>query len=388
MKKITCLGIESTAHTFGCGIVSYGSGKCNILANEKASYTTQSGGIHPREAAEHHYKNAVNVINSALEKSNHSMKEIDVVSFSQGPGLGNCLKAGAVAARSLALKYKKPLLGVNHCVAHIEIGKALTNAKDPIVVYSSGANTQIIGYENGKYRVFGETLDIGIGNLLDSFGRKIGLGFPAGPIIDKWCAEEFSEKDFIELPYTVKGMDLAFSGLQTAAETIWLKEKQKIEKNSEKKSNEKEMEIKNLKKIGENENNLEKKTIEKNVEHGKKEIELEKFKKNLACSLMLTAFSMLTEVSERALAHTEKKEILLTGGVAASRTLRKMLETMAIERKAKIFVPPIPTCTDNGAMIAWLGLIEFKNGNRMKLSETGIKPMQRTDQVKVNWAID
>src|SRR3989338_11619348 len=146
-------GLESTAHTFGCGIVSDAGGKCNILANEKSAYTTQFGGIHPREAMEHHLQNAKEVIENALQKAEINWKDIDLISFSQGPGLGPCLRVGAIAARALALKYRKPLLGVNHCIAHIEIGKALTQAKNPIIVYVSGANTQITGYESGRYRI-------------------------------------------------------------------------------------------------------------------------------------------------------------------------------------------------------------------------------------------
>lgn len=325
-----CLGIESTAHTFGIGIVSNENGKCKILANEKSVVVTEQGGLIPRELADNHYNNAVSVIQKALEKANLRMGNIDLISFSQGPGIGNALKVGAVAARTLALKNKIPLLGVNHCVAHIEIGKALTDAKDPITVYASGANTQIIGYENGKYRVYGETLDIGIGNLLDSFGRALGLGFPAGPKIDEMY---FKKENFIELPYSVKGMDLVFSGLQTAAES----------------------------KIG-------------------------KVKKEDLCySLMHTAFAMLTEVSERALAHTEKKEILLTGGVAASKALREMLGIMCKERGAELFVPPREFCVDQGSMIGWQGIIEYKAGRRMALKETEILPKQRTDDVKVTW---
>ena len=208
-------GLESTAHTFGVGIASDAGGKCNILANEKSAYTTQFGGIHPKEAMEHHLKNAKSVIENALRTAKIDWNEIDLVSFSQGPGLGPCLRVGALAARALSLKYKKPLLGVNHCVAHIEIGKALTQAKNPIIVYVSGANTQITGYESGRYRIYGETLDIGVGNLLDVFGRSLGIGFPAGPSLDKMY---FESKNYIALPYTVKGMDLTFSGLLTAAE--------------------------------------------------------------------------------------------------------------------------------------------------------------------------
>jgi universal protein Kae1 len=322
-----CLGIESTAHTLGIGIVNE---ECEILANEKASYTPKKGGIHPREAADLHYENAEQVLRKAIERAGLSLKEISMISFSQGPGLGQCLKVGAVLARTLSLLHNIPLLGVNHCVAHIEIGRKLCNAFDPLVVYASGANTQVIGFESGKYRVFGETLDIGIGNLLDSFARELGISFPGGPVIDKMY---FKAKKYIELPYTVKGMDLVFSGLLTAA----------------------------IKRIGkENENDL-------------------------AYSLMHNAFAMLTEVSERALAHTGKKELLLTGGVAASKALREMLQKMCKERKARFFVPPHEVCVDNGAMIAWQGLLEFSHGKRMKLSETEINQKFRTDDVEVNW---
>ncbi|MBN1940583.1 MAG: tRNA (adenosine(37)-N6)-threonylcarbamoyltransferase complex transferase subunit TsaD [Candidatus Diapherotrites archaeon] len=321
------LGIESTAHTFGIGIVD---SECNILANEKHSVATEAGGLIPRELAEHHLKHAKPLLESALEKARVKIKEIDLISFSQGPGIGNALSIGAVAARALALGNKKPLLGVNHCVAHVEIAKKLTNAKDAIYVYASGANTQIIGYETGRYRVYGETLDIGIGNLLDSFGRALGIGFPAGPKIDEMY---FQAKEYVELPYSVKGMDLVFSGLQTAAERL-------VGKADE---------------------------------------------KDLAYSLMHNAFAELTEVSERALAHTEKGELVVTGGVAASKALRKMLQEMCEARGAFFRVPPFPACPDSGLLPAWLGVVEYESGIRMKLEETIVKPKQRTDDVEVTW---
>ncbi len=322
-----CLGIESTAHTFSVGIVD---SNCGILANEKHMHVTESGGLVPSELAEHHYSHAAEVLEKALQKSGKKLEEIDLFSFAQGPGMGPALQVGALVARTLALQYQKPLLGVNHCVSHIEIGKALTNCKDPITVYASGGNTQIIGFENGKYRVFGETLDIGIGNLLDSFGRSLGMGFPAGPKIDELY---FQSHHLVELPYSVKGMDLVFSGLLTAAE-------QKIGKAPE---------------------------------------------KDLAFSLMHTAFAMLTEVTERALAHTEKKEVLLVGGVAASKALQEMLGKMCNERGANLFVPPREACGDCGLLPAWLGLLEYKSGVRMKIEETAVQQRQRTDQIDVVW---
>ncbi|MEK6970350.1 MAG: KEOPS complex N(6)-L-threonylcarbamoyladenine synthase Kae1 [archaeon] len=321
------LGIESTAHTFGVGIVDE---RCEVLANVKASYTNPDAGIHPRLAADHHLTNGPRVLRDALEKAGLGMKDIEVVSFSQGPGLGPCLRVGGITARYLSSKYGKPILGVNHCVAHVEIGKVKTKARDPVVVYTSGANTQIITYECRKYRVLGETLDMGVGNVLDQFGRDMGMGFPAGPVID---GRYFKGKNLIPLPYSVKGMDLVFAGLLTAA----------------------------TQKIG-------------NADED-----------DLCYSLMHTAFSMITEVAERALAHSEKNELLVTGGVAASKALSEMLTHMCRDRGAALHVVPIPYAMDNGAMIAWQGMIEHRAGRTQSIPETGVNQRYRTDQVDVFW---
>ena len=320
-----CLGIESTAHTFGVGVVDE---KCRVLANEKDSHSTEAGGLIPRELTDHHVMAAPKVIEKALQSASVKMKDIEVVAFSIGPGIGPALKVGAVAARTLSLKYGKPLLGVNHPIAHIEIGKTVTGCNDPLVVYASGGNTQIIGFDSGKYRVYGETLDTGIGNLLDSFGRELGLGFPAGPKID---AMYFKANKFIELPYSVKGMDLHFSGLLTAA-------KQNIGKCSE---------------------------------------------KNLAYSLMHTAFAMVTEVTERALAHCDKDEVLLIGGVAANQRLCEMLKIMCRERKAKFYAVPVKYSGDNAAMIGWQGILEYKK--RKTEEDIDIRSTWRIDQVETVW---
>ena len=182
MKKKICLGIESTAHTAGVAIVDE---KCNVLANEKHMYTTEQGGLIPRELAEHHSRYFPQLLKSALEKSKLDWDDIDCICYSAGPGIGTALSTGAVVARMLAGFHEKPIIPVNHAVAHIEIAKKMCNSTDPLTLYVSGGNTQIIGYESGKYRVYGETLDIGVGNLLDSFARSLGIGFPGGPVLDK-----------------------------------------------------------------------------------------------------------------------------------------------------------------------------------------------------------
>ncbi len=320
------LGIESTAHTFGVGIVDENA---RILADARLVFRPKEGGIHPRAAAQLFSERGHEVVKEALEQAKIGPEDVDVVAFSIGPGLGPCLRTGAIVARLIASKYQKPLVGVNHCIAHIEIGKVLTNVKDPLVVYLSGANTQIIAFSKGRYRVFGETLDMGLGNMLDSFARYVGIPFPGGPKIEELARKG---KKFIPLPYTVKGSDLTFSGLLTAAKRA-----------------------------------------------------LRKYPLEDVCfSLQEVAFSMVAEVAERALAHTEKREVLLVGGVAANKRLREIMEGVAREHDARFSVVPQRYAADNGVMIAWTGLLMYKSGVRTPI-HAEVNPKFRTDQVDVTW---
>ncbi|MDX1534927.1 MAG: tRNA (adenosine(37)-N6)-threonylcarbamoyltransferase complex transferase subunit TsaD, partial [Thermoplasmata archaeon] len=212
-----CLGLEGTAHTLGIGVVD---DRGTVLANQGAMYRPAAGGIHPREAANHHADHLRPLLRQALEEAGVGLHDLDLIAFSQGPGLGPSLRTVATAARALALALDLPLVGVNHCIAHVEIGRAVTPAEDPVLLYLSGGNTQVISYAAGRYRVFGETLDIGLGNLLDKVGRTLGFPFPAGPEIERQAQEGTA---WLPLPYSVKGMDVAFSGILTAAEALHAK---------------------------------------------------------------------------------------------------------------------------------------------------------------------
>ncbi len=323
------LGIEGTAHTVGVGIVS----EEKILANVSHMYRPPEGGIHPREAANHHVQYLPKLLKEAMEKAGIGPGDVDGISFSQGPGLGPCLRTVATAARVLSLKLKVPIVGVNHCIAHLEIGRFSTGAEDPVMLYTSGGNTQIISYASGRYRVFGETLDIGIGNMLDKLAREMGLPFPGGPRIEKMALE--GEK-YIPLPYSVKGMDMAFSGILTAA----------------------------INRIGKDRN------------------------EDIAYSVQETVFAMLTEATERALTHLRKDEILMAGGVARNKRLQDMLRVMAEERGARLYVPPGELCVDNGAMIAYLGLLFLRHGKEMRIEDTQVIQRFRTDAVDIPWSVE
>jgi len=326
------IGIEGTAHSIGVGVINGDYEKCKVLSNIIKIYKPKQGGIHPREAANHHAEFIADLITESVRKAKVDFNDVDIVSFSKGPGLGPCLRTTATAARALSLSINKPIMGVNHCVAHLEIGRGtLNNCKDPVLLYTSGANTQVIAFAEGRYRVFGETLDIGIGNCLDKFGRTLGLDFPCGPKIEDLASKG---KKYLELPYSIKGMDIAFSGLLTAAEQFY-KSGEKVE--------------------------------------------------DICYSIQETTFAALTEVTERAMAHTEKDEVLLGGGVAANKRLQNMVDKMAIDRGARSFVPSKDLCIDNGAMIAWLGLLMYNSGIRMNIENSFIDQRFRTDMVDVSW---
>jgi glycoprotease/Kae1 family metallohydrolase len=310
------LGIESTAHTFGIGIFD---GK-KVLSNVWDMYQAKSGGIIPTDAKEHHKKVANEIYKKALSEAKLTKDQLTQIAYSAGPGIDPCLWEGYNFAKKLSEKLNIPLIPTNHCVAHVEIAKMSTGFKDPLVVYVSGGNTQIIGFENKRYRIFGETLDIGIGNALDKFARSLDLQMPGGPKIEKLASEG---KNYIELPYSVKGMDLVFAGIVTRACDLAKKEN----------------------------------------------------KFDLCYSFQETLFSMIAEVTERALAHTEKKELILTGGVAQNKRLQEILKGMGKERDVVFSVPERTLCGDNGAMIA--ATAQF-----MKPVDFKVNPTWRTEDVE------
>ncbi len=320
------LGLEGTAHTISAGIVDENS----ILSNSSSTYVPENGGIHPREAAIHHADNIIPVMKKAFEESGLSPGQINLVAFSMGPGLGPCLRVVATAARAFSIKYGIPLIGVNHPLGHVEIGRKLSGAQDPIMLYISGGNTQVIAHEGNSYRVLGETMDIGLGNLLDKLARDVDIPFPGGPKI-----EEFALKGnkLLALPYSVKGMDTSFSGIYTAAR-----------------------------------NYINRESIE-----------------NICYSVQETTFAMLVEVLERALYYTDKTEILLAGGVARNDRLRSMVSHMARSSGYKAYLTDKKYCMDNGAMIGQAGMLMYLSGQRQNIMDTKVNQSFRIDEVSVPW---
>jgi glycoprotease/Kae1 family metallohydrolase len=241
------------------------------------------------------------------------------------------MHVGQRFAKELAKKYNLPLVGVNHSICHLTIGDLICGAKDPVYLYVSGPNTQVIAYAGKRYRIFGETLDVGLGNMLDKFAREIGLGFPGGPKIELLAKQS---NKYVELPYGVKGMDVSFAGMLTKALKFFKEGTPK---------------------------------------------------EDLCFSLQETAFAMLAEVAERAMAHVDKKELLLIGGVAANKRLGEMLNIMCKERGAKFYAVPLQYSGDQGVMIAWQGIQQFNAGEQVEPDNAEIRPYERVDEVEVTW---
>jgi N6-L-threonylcarbamoyladenine synthase len=326
------LGIESTAHTFGVGIAQ--DSEPFILVNEKSTFVPKQGGMKPSELASHHSLVAAEVISKALRISKKSMKDIDYIAVSLGPGIGPALRVGAAVARALSLKYNKKLVPINHGIAHIEIGYLTTSAKDPLILYLSGGNTIITMFYKGKFRIFGETLDMALGNMLDTFVREMGLAPPYiinGIHVIDICADK--GKKLINLPYIVKGQDMSYAGLLTAA--LRLKGRYQVE--------------------------------------------------DLCYTVREIAFDMLIEATERALALTNKKELLVVGGVAASISLKRKLEILSEEWGIELKIVPNEFATDNGAMIAYTGVLAASKGIFIDIERSYIRPRWRIDEVEILW---
>jgi N6-L-threonylcarbamoyladenine synthase len=330
-NKVICLGIEGSANKIGVGIVdNFGL----IYANPRKTYITPPGtGFKPKETAEHHRKEILGLIYSALKEAKIQLSDVDVFAYTKGPGMAQPLSVGCLVIRTLSLLYNKPIVGVNHCVGHIEMGRLITKATNPTILYVSGGNTQVIAYSEQRYRIFGETIDIAIGNCLDRFARIINLSNDPAP---GYNIEQMAKKGkiYIPIPYCVKGMDVSFSGILSNIQNLATKNKKP---------------------------------------------------EDLCYSLQETIFAMLVEITERAMAHTNSEEVMIVGGVGCNLRLQEMMKIMCDERNASLCATDDRYCIDNGAMIAYAGLLQFLYGKVTDFSDTTFTQRYRTDEVEVVW---
>jgi N6-L-threonylcarbamoyladenine synthase/protein kinase Bud32 len=324
------LGIEGTAWAASAALYRFDPDAPDADADpfiETDAYQPESGGIHPREAAEHMGEAIPAVVEAALDTADGP---VDAVAFSRGPGLGPCLRIVGTAARALAGTLDVPLVGVNHMIAHLEVGRHGSGFDAPVCLNASGANAHLLGYHDGRYRLLGETMDTGVGNAIDKFTRHVGWSHPGGPKVEATAADG----EYVDLPYVVKGMDLSFSGLMSAAKDAY--------------------------------------------DEGTPVADV-------CFSLQETIFAMLTEVAERALSLTGSDELVLGGGVGQNDRLREMLATMCAERNADFYAPEPRYLRDNAGMIAVLGARMYAAGQTVDVEDSAVDPNFRPDEAAVTW---
>uniref|UniRef100_A0A2N9HMY6 N(6)-L-threonylcarbamoyladenine synthase n=1 Tax=Fagus sylvatica TaxID=28930 RepID=A0A2N9HMY6_FAGSY len=286
MKKMIALGFEGSANKIGVGAVTLDG---TILSNPRHTYITPPGqGFLPRETAQHHLQHILPLIKSALKTAQITPDEIDCLCYTKGPGMG--------------------------------------------------APLQVIAYSEGRYRIFGETIDIAVGNCLDRFARVLTLSNDPSP---GYNIEQLAKKgeQFIDLPYAVKGMDVSFSGILSYIEATAV---EKLKNN-------------------------------------------ECTPADLCYSLQETLFAMLVEITERAMAHCDTKDVLIVGGVGCNERLQEMMRIMCSERGGRLFATDDRYCIDNGAMIAYTGLLAYAHGTVTPLEETTFTQRFRTDEVHAIW---
>jgi N6-L-threonylcarbamoyladenine synthase len=335
------LGCEGSANKLGIGVIRHTPTDTHILSNLRDTFVSPPGtGFLPKDTAAHHRQHFARLAREALEVAGVSPRDVDCICFTQGPGMGAPLTSVAVAARALALLWGKPLIGVNHCVGHIEMGRQITGADNPVVLYVSGGNSQVIAYAERRYRIFGETLDIAVGNCLDRFARTLRISNDPAP---GYNIEQLAKKGgrrLLDLPYAVKGMDCSFSGILAAADSHAA-----------------------------------------SMADGSSDVTPE----DLCFSLQETVFAMLVEITERAMAHVGSSQVLIVGGVGSNERLQQMMGHMAAERGGSVFATDERFCIDNGIMIAHAGLLAYRTGFRTPLEESTCTQRFRTDEVYVKW---
>lgn len=379
-RRLLALGCEGSANKLGIGIISHPVPEeptsttttttdstteprdklqqegALVLSNIRHTYNSPPGtGFLPKDTALHHRTHFCDVALSALRaaKVTNPRKEIDCIAYTKGPGMGAPLTSVAIAARTVALLWDKEasLVGVNHCVGHIEMGRSITGAHNPVVLYVSGGNSQVIAYAEQRYRIFGETLDIAVGNCLDRFARTIVISNDPAPGYNiEQLAKKASGKVLHDLPYAVKGMDCSFSGILARVDDLaaMMKAGQKV------------------------------KTAD-----GGEEVEITK--EDLCFSLQETVFAMLVEITERAMAHVGSEQVLIVGGVGSNLRLQEMMGAMARDRGGSVYATDERFCIDNGIMIAHAGLLAYESGFRTTLDDSTVTQRFRTDEVHVKW---
>ncbi len=314
--------IESSCDETAASVVKDQKEVLSNVVSSQIDTHVQFGGVVPEVASRLHVENISVVIDQAIKESGLTWDDIDLISVTQGPGLIGCLHVGVQAAKTLAMLFDKPLVGVNHLAGHIYANKLDTTLQFPLLgLLVSGGNSELIYMKDeNSFEILGETQDDAIGEAYDKVARVLNLGYPGGPKIDK-LAKLGKPIYKLPRPKAPGEYDFSFSGLKSGVLQFV-------------------------------------KRMERNNEEWKME--------DLAASFQETALEeIFTKVRKAIADHPEVKQMIVGGGVSANSRLREKVQELAKQHPEIDFnVPPMSCCTDNAAMIAIAGEIAYQNGRR------------------------
>lgn len=313
------LGIETSCDETAAAVYSSTGLLSNVIASQTIHY--EYGGVVPELASREHIRLILPIIRKSLHDATLNLNQIDGIAVTYGPGLVGSILVGLNTAKALAYALEKPWIGINHIEGHIfSIYLTQPNVKQPFVsLVISGGHTQLV-YVNkpGQYEILGKTLDDAAGEAFDKVAKMLDLGYPGGPIVDKLASE--GDETFVQFPRSIMKKDeynFSFSGLKTAV-------------------------LYYLKQLSEDE------TI--------------KHKADIAASFQAALVAVLVEKTVLAAKDRNINEIVLAGGVARNSYLRKLFHQRAQIENLQIHIPEPILCTDNAAMIAWLGYQKLQQG--------------------------
>ncbi len=316
------LGVESSCDETACAIVKDGKEVLSNVVLSQIDIHTKFGGVVPEIASREHVYNVSMCFEEAFKKANLKPEDIDLVAVTEGPGLIGSLLVGVNAAKTFALMYNKPLIGLNHLAGHIYANAIEHEMKFPsIALLVSGGNTELIYMkEHFSFELIGETLDDAVGEAYDKVARVVGIGYPGGPIVDKLA---HLGEDTYHLPRVTLGNDnynFSFSGLKSAVINLNHNAEQRGEK------------------------------IDVN---------------NLCASFQEAVTDVLTEKALRACKEYGVKQLIVAGGVSANKGLKEKLNRKNTNKDLEICIPSIKYCTDNAVMIAAAGYYRYQKNNSL-----------------------
>lgn len=318
MKDVYILGIESSCDETSISIVKNGKEEIVTTTLSQIDIHKKFGGVVPEIASRSHAECITIVIEDCFKKANMTMDQIDAIAVTYGPGLAGSLLVGVEAAKTLALAYNKPLIGVNHMAGHIYANNLVDTMDFPLIcLVISGGHTEIIYMdEDLSFKRIGSTIDDSVGEAFDKVARVIDVPYPGGPVIDKLSK---IGKDSYELPLPMddNSYNFSFSGIKSAVI---------------------------------------------NLVHNEKQRGNEIRKEDLATSFENIVVKTLTKKTMKAIDEYKVKELLVAGGVSANSGIRDEFKRLCDKKGIKLVVPNINYCTDNGAMIAAAGYYYYKKG--------------------------